>query len=186
MLDHFREEVATRKNKTMENITLAFSYVAMVVSGLMAMLMLQTVMMLVSAQGFTATTMFYVVITLFLIASAVLLFLFKDRIRTEYEYTFTNGTMDFAQVFNNRKRKALGTMNIRNVEACGLVRSGSFQRYLNTPGITRLNWFLNRDAELFYFYFTKDSKKSLLVFEPSEQMVELIKRYVGQGKYQIN
>lgn len=47
---------------------------------------------------------------------AVLLFLRRDRIRTEYEYTFTNGQMDFAQVFNNKKRKNLGTMNLKNVK----------------------------------------------------------------------
>ncbi|MGI6726218.1 MAG: hypothetical protein ACOX62_08530 [Christensenellales bacterium] len=77
-------------------------------------------------------------------------------------------------------------MNIRNVEACGMVSSGSFNRYLNTPGVVRLNWFLNRDADLFYFYFVKDSKKSLLIIEPSEEMLSLIKKNVGQGKFQIN
>ncbi|NLW21566.1 MAG: hypothetical protein GXY84_09425 [Clostridiales bacterium] len=186
MLDHFREEVVTRKNKTMENIMMALANISMVVSGLLAMFMLQTVLMLISSQGLGGGMLIYVLLTLLLIAAAVLLFLFRDRIRTEYEYTFTNGTMDFAQVFNNRKRKALGTMNIRNVEACGLVSSGSFHRYLNTPGVVRLNWFLNRDAELFYFYFVKDSKKSLMVIEPSQEMVDLIKKFVGQGKFQTN
>ena len=46
---------------------------------------------------------------------AVLLFLRRDRLKTEYEYTFTNGQLDFAQVYNNKKRKNLGTMNLRNV-----------------------------------------------------------------------
>lgn len=186
MLDQFREEVATLKNKTMENVMMAVAWISMIVSGILAMFMLQTVLMLISTQGFSAGMLVYIVITLLMAASAVLLFLYKDRIRTEYEYTFTNGTMDFAQVFNNRKRKALGTMNIRNVEACGMVSSGSFHRYLNTPGIVRLNWFLNRDADLFYFYFVKDSKKSLMVLEPSQEMLELIKRFVGQGKFQTN
>ena len=116
----------------------------------------------------------------------MLLFIYRDRIRTEYEYTFTNGTMDFAKVFNNRKRKPLGTMNIRNVEACGMVDSGSFRRYLSVPGVVQLNWFLNRGARLFYFYLIKDGKKSLMVLEPSEAMLELIKKFVGQGKFQTN
>ena len=94
--------------------------------------------------------------------------------------------MDFARVFNNKKRKSLGTMNIKNIEACGKVSSGSFHRYLSMPGVRRLNWFLNRDAERFYFYFVKDNVKSLMIIEPSDEMVQLIIRYAGQGKYQQN
>ena len=186
MLDQFMEEVVTRRNRTMENVLMAVANISMVLSGILAMFLIQSLMMVISTQGFGAETIFYIVLTLFFAGSAVLLFLFKDRIRTEYEYTFTNATMDFAQVYNNRKRKALGTMNIRNVEACGMVNSGSFNRYLNTPGVTRLNWFLNRDANLFYFYFVKDSKKTLLIIEPSDAMLALIKKNVGQGKFQVN
>ncbi len=186
MLDQFREEVVTKRNRTFEGITMVLANISMVVSGILAMFFLQSLMMAITTQGLSVEMLFTIVITLLLAGMAVLLFLFRDRIRTEYEYTFTNGTMDFAQVFNNRKRKALGTMNVRNVEACGLVSSGSFHRFLNTPGITRLNWFLNRDANLFYFYFTKDSKKTLLVIEPSDEMMDLIKKNVGQGKFQTN
>ena len=186
MLDQFREEVVTRRNKGFEGVTMALANISMVVSAILAVFLLQSVMVMISTQGFTVEMMIYIAITLLVGAMAVLLFIFKDRNRTEYEYTFTNGTMDFAQVYNNRKSKALGTMNIRNVEACGLVSSGSFHRFLNTPNVTRLNWFLNRDANLFYFYFTKDSKKTLLVIEPSDEMIDLIKKNVGQGKFQTN
>ena len=117
---------------------------------------------------------------------ALLTFLNKDKIRTEYEYTFTNGQMDFAKVFNNKRRKNLGTMNVRNVEACGMVASGSFNRYINMPGIKRTNWFLNREAELFYFYFQKEDQKRIIIIEPSEEMVSMIKKYIGQGVWQNN
>ena len=45
---------------------------------------------------------------------------------------------------------------------------------------------MNRDANLFYFYFVKDSKKTLLIIEPSDAMLALIKKNVGQGKFQVN
>lgn len=186
MLDQFREEVVTRRNRTFEGLAMAFANITMVISAIVAMFLLQSLMVIISAQGFGAEMLIYIVVTLLVAGMAVLLFLYRDRIRTEYEYTFTNGTMDFAQVFNNRKRKALGTMNIKNVEACGLVSSGSFHRYLNTPNVSKLNWFLNRDADLFYFFFTKDNKKTLLIIEPSEEMIDLIRKNVGQGKYQTN
>ena len=104
----------------------------------------------------------------------------------EYEYTFTNNQLDFAQVFNNKKRKNLGTMNIKNLEACGLVSSGSFNRYINMQGIKRTNWFLNRDAELMYFYYQKDGQKRIIIIEPNEEMIALIKRNLPQGVWQNN
>ena len=136
--------------------------------------------------GFTTALLVNIVLTLLAGGIALLTFLNKDKIKMEYEYTFTNGQMDFAQVYNNKKRKPLGTMNVRNVEACGMVASGSFNRYINMPGIKRTNWFLNRDAELFYFYFQKEQQKRIIIIEPSEEMVGLIKKYIPQGVWQNN
>ncbi|MFR4293122.1 MAG: hypothetical protein ACLT74_08540, partial [Christensenellales bacterium] len=99
---------------------------------------------------------------------------------------FTNGSMDFAQVFNNRKRKALGSLNVAKVDAFGKVASGSFHRHVSAPGVKQLRWFLNRDAELYYFAFSKDGKKSLIVFEPSKAMVDNIRHYLPFGAYQEN
>lgn len=186
MNDQFREEVVTRRNRTIENLLFVLANLVMGISGIYALLMVNIMLSVISAQGFSTGMLFEIGLLLIAIAGAVLLFLFRDRIRTEYEYTFTNGTMDFAKVFNNRKRKSLGTMNIRNVEACGMVDSGSFRRYLSMPGVVRLNWFLNREAQLFYFYFVKDSRKSLMVIEPSDEMLGLIRKFVGQGKFQTN
>ena len=38
---------------------------------------------------------------------AFLLFRYKDNFRIEYEYSFTNGEMDFAMVLGNARRKQL-------------------------------------------------------------------------------
>lgn len=186
MNDHFREEVVTKRNRAMESVIYALANIVMVLAGVYALFMVNLLISLISMHGFSAQMLFEIGLVVLMAAVAVLLFLYRDRIRTEYEYTFTNGTLDFAQVFNNKKRKALGTMNVRNVEACGMVASGAFRRYLAMPGIKRLNWFLNRDADLFFFYFTKETQKTLLMMEPSEEMIRLIRQYTGAGKFQIN
>ena len=77
-------------------------------------------------------------------------------------------------------------MNLKNIEAMGKVSSGAFHRYLSMPGIKRINWFLNRDAELFFLYYQKDQQKNLMVIEPSEEMTKLIVRAAGQSKLQQN
>lgn len=175
MMDHFREEVVIKRNRAMNDILYALSNVVMVVAALIAFMMLSSIF-----SGFN------LVILGILLASgaiAVLLFLFRDRLRTEYEYTFTNGDLDFAKVFNNQKRKTLGTMRVKNVDAFGPVDSNEFRKLINMPGLNRRNWFLNRGANLYYFYYQKENAKNIIVLEPSEEMVDMIKKYLPMGVY---
>ena len=185
-MDQFLEEVVTKRNRGSQSLLYVFANIMWVLLGLYAFLQLQNVTFSLTAEGFTVNFFIYLAQLLIFGGLAVLIFLYRDRIKMEYEYTFTNAQMDFAQVYNNKKRKNLGTMNIRNVEACGLVSSGSFQRYINMPGIKRTNWFLNREAELLYFYFQKEGQKRIIIIEPSEEMTGLIKKSLLQGVWQIN
>ena len=174
-MDHFLEEVVVKQKNTMNRILYYFSWVVMVFAALVASMTLSSLTM--------QFNWFSVVVILLSAGIAVYTWFFHDRLLTEYEYTFTNGALDFAEVYNNKKRKSLGSLNVRNVEAFGKVSSSSFQRYLNTPGIKRMNWFLNREAELYYFYFTKESDKKMIILEPSDEMVGYIRQYLPHGAY---
>jgi len=186
MMDQFLEEVVTKQNRGLQTVSYLVANVLMVLLGLVALMNFASISTVITQRGF-GTEFFLTLLWMVLFgAGAGFLFLYRDRLRMEYEYTFTNGQMDFAQVFNNKKRKSLGTMNIRNVEACGMVSSGSFNRYINMQGIKRTNWFLNREAELLYFYFQKDGQKRIIIIEPSEEMTGMIKRSLPQGIWQIN
>lgn len=174
-MDHFLEEVVVKRNNTLNRIVYYFSWVVLVFAALLASMTLGTLT--------TNFSWFSVIMMLASAGIAVYTWFFHDKLLTEYEYTFTNGSLDFAEVYNNKKRKSLGSLNVRNVEAFGKVSSSSFQRYLNMPGIKRMNWFLNRDAELYYFYFTKESDKKMIIMEPSEDMVGYIRQYLPNGAY---
>ncbi len=190
MNDQFHEEVVTQKNQGFQTVTLLIANLMMVIMALMGLFglqwLLRAVSVLISGGGSAAEIV--VPLIMFLVGGglAVLLFLKKDEIRTEYEYTITNASLDFAKVFNNKKRKALGTMNLKNIEACGKVSSGSFHRYISMPGIKRSNWFLNREADLFYLYYTKNNEKRIIIIEPTEELVGMIRRVVMPGVYQTN
>lgn len=186
MMDQFLEEVVTKQKKGVQGLLIALASVVMVVSAIIGVFYMNLFISAVFSTGLTADTIVSAVIFLVSVGLAILLYLRRDRLRTEYEYTFTNGVLDFAQVFNNKHRKALGTMNLKNVEACGLVSSGSFRRYINMPNLKRNNWFLNREAELLYLYFTKNDQKRIIVIEPSEQMTQYIKGALSQGVWQTN
>lgn len=172
-MDRFLEEVVTKRNKTANEIMYVISLITMVVMAVLAFMGLQMLL-------FNFHIMLLVQVLL-MGGTALYLFLMRDRLRTEYEYTFTNGDLDFAQVFNNRKRKNLGSLKVRNVEAFGPVSGSAFQRLVNTPDIKRHNWFLNRDADLYFFYFSKDGAKKMIILEPSPEMVSYIKHYLNHG-----
>ena len=176
-MDHFMEEVVVKRKNTVNRIVYALSWAVLVFSVFLAMMSFSGIM----GQG--GFNIYALVTTLVFGGTAVAIFLFHDRLLTEYEYTFTNGALDFAEVYNNKKRKSLGSLNVRNVEAFGKVASSSFQRYLNMPGIKRMNWFLNREAELYFFYFTKEADKKMIILEPSEEMVGYIRQYLPAGAY---
>ena len=186
MMDQFLEEVVEKRNKGLQTASYIAVNLVWILLAVYAFLALQNLTLGLSMNGFGSG--FFLALVQLLIPGglAVLLFLKRDQVKTEYEYTFTNGQMDFAQVYNNKKRKSLGTMNLKNVEACGLVSSGSFQRYINMQRIKRTNWFLNREAELLYFYFQKEGQKRIIIIEPSEEMTNLIKKSLPQGVWQIN
>ena len=172
-MDHFLEEVVVKHKRGMQSLALVFANIIMVISAIVGVMYLQLI--------FMQFNIVVLIITLIFLGIAVLLFLFRDRIKTEYEYTFTNGDLDFAQVFNNQKRKSLGTMRVKNVETFGPVNSEQFNKLINMPGIKRRNWFLNRDSELYFFYYQKENEKNMIVFEPSEEMVEYIRKYLPRG-----
>lgn len=178
MMDNFREESVSKRNRFLFELLYMLSWVLLVVFGLIAVVMLQATVL---SLNFNILGIAIMVISG---AIAAFLFLRKDRLRTEYEYTFTNGELDLAKVFSNSSRKELGSMRIKNVTACGHVEHESFKRYLSMPDVKKNNWFANRDGNLFYFYFVKDSNKRLIIIEPSEELVKLIKMYAQQGAYQ--
>ena len=185
-MDQFMEEVSTKRQQGMATFMIAVANVMMVVLALFAVMTLNALINHAATKGFDSDFFFNLVILLFCAGCAVLLFFKRDTLRTDYEYTFTNGILDFAQVFNNKKRKNLGTMNLKNIEACGELSSGSFNRYISMPGIKKNNWIANRDGKLFYLYFSKDNVKRIIIIEPSEEMANLIRRAVNPGVYQIN
>ena len=186
MMDQFLEQVVTKRNQASQTVAYIFAWIALILMGFMAFLQFTSITAVLSQYGLGME--FFVTLAQLVVFGglAVLMYLYKDRIKLEYEYTFTNSQLDFAQVYNNKKRKNLGTMNIKNLEACGLVSSGSFNRYINMQGIKRTNWFLNRDAELLYFYYQKDGQKRIIIIEPNEEMLGLIKRNLPQGVWQNN
>ncbi len=179
-MDNFREEVVVRRNPGLYTLAYYLSWVFLVIFGLYAAMSLMSVM---GEGGFNLVAL---VSALLAGGLAFLIWRNKDELRTEYEYSFTNGDLDVAKVLNNSRRKYLTSLPMKNVEACGEVKNQSFRRYLSMKDVKKHNWFLNREANLQYFFFTKSGVKHLVVVELSGEMVDLVKSrgYLNFGVWQ--
>ena len=175
-MDNFKEDIVSKRSNVLNNIMYAVCWVLVVGFGMYALMMFQVVLV--------AFSFLPLALTFMSAAAAVLLFFLKDQLKVEYEYTFTNGTLDFARVMRSARRKELGSMNIKNVSACGHVAHESFRRFLSMKDVDKKNWFLNRDGNLFYFYYVKENKKHMIIIEPTEEMVEMFRHYLPAGVYQ--
>ena len=100
-------------------------------------------------------------------------------------FDLRKGKMTMEDVRANLKKGIyFGTMRVKNVEAFGPVDSSAFRKLINMPGLTRRNWFLNRGAKLYYFYYQKENQKTIIILEPSDELVEMIRKYLPHGAYQ--
>ncbi|MBQ3425133.1 MAG: hypothetical protein IJH38_08045 [Clostridia bacterium] len=106
---------------------------------------------------------------------AFLLWRGSDNFRVEYDYTFTNGNLDVSRVLNNKRRKYLTALDMKDVIRCGPAAGPAFAKTLNEPGIKRHNWFVNREANLYYFYFQRKGVKHVIVLELTQEMVDMIR-----------
>jgi len=78
-------------------------------------------------------------------------------------------------VLNNKRRKYLTALEMKDVIRCGPATGPAFAKTLNEPGIKRHNWFVNREANLYYFYFQRKGVKHMIVLELTQEMVDMIR-----------
>jgi hypothetical protein len=168
MMDLFREESVHKANTSINTLIFVLSWIGLILFGFLALNMLMLIFNgifdLISIGGLILFG-----------ALTYLCFVLRNNQKIEYDYTFTNGTLDIAKVINNARRKKLLTTDIREFEVIAPTSDPGFQRMLQHPGIKKYNYFLNRGGGLYYGIFTHNSQKSILIFEPSEEMVRLFK-----------
>jgi len=175
------EETARSRAPGMSNVLYSLSWFMIVVFGLIAAMLLNTIFM-----GFDI-----VPIVIFVISGglAFLIWRKKDNLRVEYDYTYTHigggrADLDVAKVMGNARRRLMTSLSLSAVESAGVVNHPSFQRYLTMKDVKKHNWFVNRGADLFYFYFVKNNVKHMIILELSETMVERVKQHFGHGVWQ--
>jgi hypothetical protein len=180
-MDDFLEQVARRKHQGMYTLLYVFLWFIIIVFGMAALSSVMRIIM-IDEQGLSINFI-ALIITVVGGGIAFLAWRRSDYCRLEYDYSFTNGILVVSRVMNNRRRRYLTALDMKDVIRCGPAQGPAFQKTLSEPGLKKHNWFLNRDANLYYFYFVKNNVKHMAVVELHEEMVAMIrsKSYLQKG-----
>lgn len=180
-MDDFLEQVARRRKQGAYTLLYVFLWTVVVVCGLIALVSLSSII----GADETGIRFNFIGLIVGVVFGGIAFLAWRrsDYCRVEYDYSFTNGILDVSQVLNNRRRRYLTALNMKDVVRCGPAKGPAFQKTLQEPGLKKHNWFLNRDANLYYFYFVKNNVKHMAVVELHNEMVEMIrsKSYLQKG-----
>lgn len=122
-----------------------------------------------------AISLVIVVIGVCIIASFV-----QDK-NVEYEYTFTDGSVEIAAVYNSSKRKEIFSFEMEHVSM--VVPQGSLrianERFTKKRDYTSKT----RNDKIFCFVLESESAKELVMLEPNEKALAHIKLYARNKMY---
>jgi len=174
-MDYFHEESVSKAGATARGALYFACYGGMIIFGILA---LQGLMALMGGN----LNLISVAITLICGAAAYGMYILRNNQNIEYDYTFTNGMLDIAKVINSNKRKKLLSADIKEFEIIAPTSDAGFERMLNHKAIVKkYNCFLNKGKGLYYGIFVLEGQKSMLVFEPSEKMLSIFKKFNPKG-----
>ena len=182
-MDDFLEIIAVRHRQGLYTMLYYLCWGVLIGLALVAAFMLSNIVGVNPETGGMLFSWQSLLLTLAFGGGAFLLWRGSDNLRVEYDYTFTNGNLDVSRVLNNKRRKYLTALEMKDVIRCGPAAGPAFMKTLNEQGAKRHNWFVNRDAKLYYFYFQRKNMKHVIIVELNDEMVAMIrsKNYLQRG-----
>ena len=112
--------------------------------------------------------------TLLGLAGAVFLFWYWPRFKREWEYIFCDGQLDFDVVEGGEKRKHRFRIDIEEADIVAPMGSHYFDGYRNLKVRDYSSLEDQRDKYGIVTKVSDSGDKVLIVFEPSERMVEVV------------
>ncbi|WAM33025.1 DUF6106 family protein [Caldicellulosiruptor morganii] len=106
----------------------------------------------------------------------------------EYEYAVTNYYLDIDKIVAQRKRSRVVSLDIRKIDYfISSKDSGMFNAQKNDKSIVQsFDCTSNKGEENVYAIITNlDGKKTRILFEPNDEIVEAIRKFLQKKPYQI-
>ncbi len=102
----------------------------------------------------------------------------------EYEYSLVNTEIDIDKIVNKTRRKRITTASIRGLEAFGTRKNPDFNSYLNNSVVNKIYACRDKAADdIFFIVYNQGDKKMMLVFNPSERIIEQITKRNPQKQF---
>lgn len=109
------------------------------------------------------------------ILSIVLAIFTFSRTNVEYEYIFCDGQLDFDKIMGNAKRKTKLRIQFEQVEVLAPVGSTALDGYKNVSMPVKDFSSKKKDAKLYVIILREGERKTKILFEPNENMINSIK-----------
>lgn len=106
----------------------------------------------------------------------ILVFFLYPRLSVEYEYVFVDGQLDFDRITANSKRKTVLRIDFEQVELMAPYDSPALDNYKHIQMEKKDFSSLNKDSKPYAIISSSGSKKLIILFEPSEKMLNIIKQ----------
>ena len=179
-MDVFVEQIVSRKRRGLYDALFYACWALLICCGLIGLSGLMNVIY-TNADGGLGFRPLAIGMAVVFLGAAFLLWRVSMRLRTEYDYSFTNGVLDVARVMNGRKRTYLTSFDVKDLRAAGEEGSGAFQSCARQSGVQIHRWYLNKEAEKYFFFFEKKGAWHLVVLELNEEMEKTIfnRRYLS-------
>ena len=184
-MDDFLEQTAVRQKRGAFSLLYYLAWLFMVIFGILALFSLSGIVGMNPETGGVVFRYQFILTFAVFGGLAFLLFRAKDECRVEYDYAFTNGSLDISKVMNERRRRYLCALETKDVISCGPAAGPAFQKALHETGVKVHNWFVNRESKLYFFYFQKKGVRHVAVLELNDEMISVIrsKKYLQMGAW---
>ena len=167
-MDFFTEQIVKKKKVALDYVKLVL---LLILAGLIMMCTLSFVMIPTFGN------------IIFFIGAAMIYIIYRliTGLNLEYEYSFTNGSLDVDKIIAARKRKHIATLNARTIEIMGPKTDHAFGSYFNNPDIKKIYACTHiDDSDVYFVVFENDGKKSIMLFNPNTKIKDGFKRFNPQ------
>lgn len=109
-------------------------------------------------------------------ALIAVIFIMFPKLNVEYEYVYVDGQLDFDKILGKAKRKHILRIDFDEVEIMAPLNSHSLDSYTYVKCEQKDFTSRSKDAKPYVIVATKDNKKLMILFEPNEKMIGMIKQ----------